>query len=236
MKTDQKQFNNSLRTFRNIRLTDASKSRIFSKVIAHAQTRNTNNPMMNPYFFIANFFRQPLMATLVLLFFISGGTILAAQVSLPGDFLYSVKTKITEPLTRLTKLNKPAQAAFALKLLDRRIEEMWQLAEKDQMTELAAKENFRLFEKEIQQYKQSEQDINSNDSFKSVAKVNSRLEDYDDLVSAVPQLTTFYQDSTKALLQLAVPVMEISQETSDLRDNDDFEDEKNSSNIMESNV
>ncbi|MBI3458695.1 hypothetical protein HY061_00305, partial [Candidatus Azambacteria bacterium] len=91
-------------------------------------------------------------------------------------FFYSVKTKITEPLTRLTKLNKPAQATFAFKLIDRRIEE------------------------------------------------------------TVPQLSTFYQDSTKALLQLAVPVMEISQETSDLIDNDDFEDEKNSSNIMESNV
>lgn len=221
MNTDRKQFHSSLQAFKNARLDAAKKNRIFSEVADYAHAHHAAPRLIpSPYALAASFFYKPLAAVLMVLFFISGGTALAAESSLPGDFLYAVKTKVTEPLTRLTKVSPQAKATFALALADKRIEEMQKLTEENRLTETGAEENFALFEMHMQQYAQYEQDTPNISLSDRAAKTNIRLERYQTIISSVPQLTTFYADSEETLLQLIVPILKINKTTPGLQDAD----------------
>lgn len=72
----------------------------------------------------------------ILIFVSSGaGIATAAEGSLPGDLLYSIKTGITEPIARIAKANNPvAKALFETRLLEKRLSEAEQLITKDEKT------------------------------------------------------------------------------------------------------
>lgn len=70
-----------------------------------------------------------------LLLVITGGTSLAAENSLPGDILYSVKTGLNEQVRGFTAVTPEAKAKFALEVTDRRLKEVSLLSSKGLLNE-----------------------------------------------------------------------------------------------------
>ena len=60
----------------------------------------------------------------------TGGTSLAAESALPGDFLYKVKLGLNEQVRGLTAVTPEAKAKFALEVTDRRLKEVALLSSK----------------------------------------------------------------------------------------------------------
>lgn len=68
--------------------------------------------------------------SLAILLIATGGTSLAAEGALPGDFLYKVKLGLNEQVRGLTAVTPEAKAKFALEVTDRRLKEVALLSSK----------------------------------------------------------------------------------------------------------
>ncbi len=68
--------------------------------------------------------------SLAILLIATGGTSLAAESALPGDFLYKVKLGLNEQVRGLTAVTPEAKAKFALEVTDRRLKEVALLSSK----------------------------------------------------------------------------------------------------------
>ncbi|MDE2031114.1 MAG: hypothetical protein KGI58_02550 [Patescibacteria group bacterium] len=209
MKIDKEQFNISLQSFKDIRLSEKAKARIKSELIEHTNNSNGHS-IPSPYSnIITSFLFKPVVIALILVFLISGGVAFASQASLPGDFLYPVKTNITEPLIKLTKLDNKAKASFELELVDRRISEMQKLSKENKVTEEKTKENFALLESNIKQYKHYESNTKQEDSYdKRASDINVRLNDYKNIISSAPETTpptNVYSNVLEKIPSLSLP-------------------------------
>lgn len=82
-------------------------------------------PVVSPWAHL--FFSKRVQASFLSVVIILGygsSVALAAEGALPGDILYPVKTRVTEPVVRLVTVSTPAEEAkFETKLLERRLEE-----------------------------------------------------------------------------------------------------------------
>jgi hypothetical protein len=83
-----------------------------------------------------------ILIAVILLSTIAGGTAYASQSSLPGDLLYPVKTT-TEDVRLFLAGNPSMKAELSLKFAQHRLEEMNQLANKDQSKTMAAVDGYR---------------------------------------------------------------------------------------------
>lgn len=68
--------------------------------------------------------------SLAILLIATGGTSLAAESALPGDFLYRIKLGLNEQVRGLTAVTAEAKAKFALEVTDRRLKEVALLSSK----------------------------------------------------------------------------------------------------------
>lgn len=75
------------------------------------------------------------LASLAVIFLISGGTALAAEQALPGDILYPVKIKVNEKIREKLSLGEEAKTKWQTEQVERRLVEMEKLAEKSQLKE-----------------------------------------------------------------------------------------------------
>lgn len=71
---------------------------------------------------------MPIVALITLLALLGGGTSFAAESALPGDFLYSVKVKVNEPVAAALHLSEDSKARFQAELAEKRLNEASALA------------------------------------------------------------------------------------------------------------
>jgi len=77
----------------------------------------------------------PAMALAALLIFIGGGAAYAVEYSLPGDILYPMKVRVIEPLRERLLWSPTARAVWTLRRVERRLEEVDELALSGRLTE-----------------------------------------------------------------------------------------------------
>jgi hypothetical protein len=115
----------------NIRLTHAEKAAmqaaIFGLPVGKAGAASPMYVEPSPYFFFSYQFRMALAGVLMLVV-VGTGTASAAQGSVPGDLLYTVKISITEPVELALAPSASAKADVQVRLAERRIEEAQSLA------------------------------------------------------------------------------------------------------------
>ncbi|MDP2655919.1 MAG: DUF5667 domain-containing protein [bacterium] len=122
-----------------IRLRDEVKLRIRSKLVAHMLAHPA---VLSPYQRLLGILspytvmlRRSALALVIFLFVAVGGvTTFAATGSLPGDTLYPIKVKIIEPVRGLMAVSPRAKAEWQVSLAETRVEEVIQLATKEQLT------------------------------------------------------------------------------------------------------
>lgn len=132
----------------DIRLSSADKTRMSNVVQSYMRI----NPLPKPvttYTRTVSWFvylHRPIAAALVLVLISGTGVSFAAESALPGDALYAVKTKVTEPVRVALATGAEAKANVQIDLAERRIEEAATLSSEGRLDEATQDELTTSFE------------------------------------------------------------------------------------------
>jgi len=120
--------------FNNIKLSTSEKKEMLKTINLYM----AENPAIKQVFSFQLLLTKNYMIPVViiaLLLATSGGTVAAAENSLPGDLLYSVKLNVNERVMSATAFSDEAKADFEAKLSERRLQEYNKMLENKKWTE-----------------------------------------------------------------------------------------------------
>src|SRR3989344_5303583 len=83
--------------------------------------------IQSPFYFGFFLKKHFVVTSLAIVLIFSGGLTISADNSLPNDYLYQVKTKITEPILVFLTPNSKAKASLKVSLVERRLQEYSQV-------------------------------------------------------------------------------------------------------------
>lgn len=131
--TTEQEIIKSLEHGGNFRISSETRSRMKAELSAYADMHSVPTPIATPYTFSFTFLalsRRSVYAFAMLLLLIgtSAGTSFASEKTLPGDLLYSVKLRITEPVRTALISSVKAKASWEAELAARRLQEATELA------------------------------------------------------------------------------------------------------------
>ena len=160
----------------DISMDKASRERIRAHLFEYTKLRpiragRSSQTPASRHGFLANFtahIRPIPVLTAVLIVAVSGGTVAAAETSLPGDTLYPVKVHITEEVRASIATTPKARADWAVARAERRLEEAAMLALSGKLDDAT----------------RMELDANLDEHMQRADENRTRLEDDDDLSDA----------------------------------------------------
>lgn len=138
-----------------VRMTPAEKAamraQIFGLPAQAGAPASVATHTASPYFFFDFQFMSRAVAAMLMVMLVGGGGIAyAAEGSLPGETLYTVKRNVTEPLKTALAANPSARAAVHVELAQRRVEEAEALAVKGALDATTTAELEESFESHAQ--------------------------------------------------------------------------------------
>ncbi len=129
---------NSIRALKTITLSDGEKNSLRASLLQYAESHAA---YPSPYIRFFAWVSRPIqlraaLALILLVVLVSGSGTIAygAEISLPGDFLYPVKTNITEPLQEALAITPVAKAKVIAAHAERRITEAEILASENRLS------------------------------------------------------------------------------------------------------
>jgi len=135
MNNTREKFDNDLNQLKNLKLSLEVKAEMKQKILSSFSAGQAPiTPVASPYVSKFVFLRHYQNFALIFLVVFSFGSVFASGGSLPGDILYPIKTKVVEPIAKLTKTSEQAQIEYQVKLADIRIAEIKRLAEEKRTT------------------------------------------------------------------------------------------------------
>jgi len=149
----EQSFGRGIEELKNIRLTEAEKTRILERVFS--------TPIESPYMK-----RTPVFAfvySLILIISISGITY-ASDFSLPGDTLYPIKVSVVEPFLDVVNSSAEDKIVWETEKVERRIVEAEKLADIDELDDDRAKELERKIEQSSRAFVKAVEEANSGRS------------------------------------------------------------------------
>ncbi len=118
-------------TKEHIRLSRLEKSQMKASItMAGSQKRGTRHAR----YWAHHFFRSGVVVALLLVVTV-GSVSAAAEQTIPGDYLYPVKTRVNEKVTEAFSLSTESKIKHATKLVDRRLEEAEKVVKKERLSE-----------------------------------------------------------------------------------------------------
>tara|TARA_B100001179_G_scaffold213040_1_gene181394 strand:+ start:1334 stop:2221 length:888 start_codon:yes stop_codon:yes gene_type:complete len=121
---------------KNIRLSISERDEMKSTLLSYANYHGVKNKSSKSFFgWSTVWVRGFASASLALILFV--GTGYASASSLPGDFLYPVKTDVVEELTAATKLTALSQLEYHHERYETRLSELQVLLDRGQISEAA---------------------------------------------------------------------------------------------------
>ena len=153
-----------IQQLRSITLSDTERARLRAALVAHMHENEAS-----PWMWLFHAKRVQVFAlSLVIVVGYGSSITLAAEGALPGDILYPIKTRVSEPVVRLITATSPA--AFETNLLEKRLEEAETLDTgeklrpelKEAVREIVHKQSIKAEESVLEEDTQRE-DINSGE-------------------------------------------------------------------------
>lgn len=157
-----------------ISLSEKEKGALLKRIL----TRSPYNPILSPQTNNWSFFARHYTAfvSLLLIFTIAGSISASADSSLPGNILYPVKIKITEPIRELIKINQEDKTKWQIEKASRRIEEAEILATQNKLDDKKREEIQDLFEKSVLEFDDSIKKFEATSTKEKIEKMESELE------------------------------------------------------------
>ena len=153
-------------SIRNILISYSKKSPYYSERTSYGRLFN--------FAFVAN--RKVLISAFVILLLILGtGTSYAAEGSLPGDMLYSIKVNVNEKIASLKAITPEAKAKFNTKIIKKRLEEADKLASGGKLNESTKDKIVKGLEKASAGLDKDLLELIDKKDFKNISDVNSLL-------------------------------------------------------------
>lgn len=119
---------------------------------------------------------MPIVAIVAVIVLIGGGgTSLAAESSLPGDFLYPVKVNVNEEVRGTLALSDEAKARLEASLAERRLQEAAELAAKSRLTAEAQTEIESRFKAHIDKFETRANKLTAEGKANAAAEISSNL-------------------------------------------------------------
>lgn len=116
-----------VRGLRNIRLSDAERQAVFSRLMEHVDQHPA--PVVSPWKLYVSQYRFAFaLASMFIIIVTGGATASAAEHALPGDVLYPIKISVLEPLRGALIIGAVPNANWAEEKTVRRLEEAETLA------------------------------------------------------------------------------------------------------------
>ena len=167
---------------KNVNLSSMEKSLIRDSL----STFMNSKPLPSPYLRKTDIFvwfkqRYAFVGVLVAVFFVLEGTTFAAQKSLPGDILYSVKINLNEKVESLLATTPKATAEIEVKHATTRLKEAEDLSVKGELTVEKNTEIKNSFTRAVDSINKNIKELKDKGDSKSVSEVNDKLENNVDL-------------------------------------------------------
>ena len=156
---------------RAITLSDAERVALRASLLAKMRESVAQRPVPSPWsqFFFSKRVQAALLSALIIIGYGSSIT-LAAEGSLPGDILYPIKTRVTEPVARLITVTSPAaEAKFETRLLEKRLEEAESLETDKKLDPELTQEVRKVIREQSIKAKKKIKDVESDDEVSLVA-------------------------------------------------------------------
>ncbi len=137
-----------LESARRVELSNAEKNAIRARVekfaVAHPRSRMIPSPWAAGRLLVI--MHRPVAAALIAVLVLGGGTVYAAEGSLPGDALYAIKVDVVEEAVAAATISDEGRARWDARRAERRLEEAIVLRAENRMTNEAQTEIETRFE------------------------------------------------------------------------------------------
>lgn len=158
---------------------------------------------------------MPLIIIIAIL--LGGGASLAAQQSLPGDALYSVKVSVNEKVIALVKVSEEAKANWDARLAVRRLEEAEELAAKSELdadVRANLEANFKSFADRVEARIIAFEDRDQDNAVEVIANFETALKTHQRILLAIGKAKS---DQKKDVDALAAEVKVEEQDSAKIR-------------------
>lgn len=156
---------------RAITLSDTERAVLRASLLANMRENVAQRPAVSLW--LQFFFSKPVQAaflSVIIVIGYGGSVSLAAEGALPGDILYSVKTRVTEPVARLITATSPAaEAKFETRLLEKRLEEAESLETNKKLDPKITQEVRKVIREQSIKAKKKIKNVEDDDDVASVA-------------------------------------------------------------------
>lgn len=123
------EFNKAISQIKNVTMTSEEKHLVLSRISERIVSASKENVTVSWTTRVWNIFNstysRPALAFALVVVFVctSGSVAFAAEGSLPGDFLYLLKVKVTEPIRDVLAVSDQSRAKWGLRKAERRVRE-----------------------------------------------------------------------------------------------------------------
>ncbi|MDO8523411.1 MAG: DUF5667 domain-containing protein [bacterium] len=164
--------------FSQIKLTDKEKTEMRGNILRSVRNAEVPRPILQRAnifgLLILNF--KPMMVGLLIALMVSVGTSFAAEGSLPGDLLYSVKTDVNERISEVLAFSTEAKAEVEADISERRLEEAAKLASENRFSDDARAAIETNFERHANKVEERVKELEGKGNGKAAADISAKFQ------------------------------------------------------------
>jgi len=164
-----------------VQITSAEKQAILMNLMERIKTSPELAPQNS---WLSNIFTRtiwnrrlaPAIAVCLIFLLASGGTLLASETALPGDFLYPLKINVAEPAGDILTIGTSAKTKRAAEKVDRRLNEAEKLVSEGRLTPTAVNEVQKQLTSQINKFNDLNRQLEKTAPLAEVADLHSNYE------------------------------------------------------------
>lgn len=171
---------------KGLKLSESSRSRIASNLLEYARFHPVRVEADNRFIeqvpqrtSLFNLFKTPksmISAIVVIALLVGGGASYAAEGTVPGDFLYTMKTEVNENIKSAFAISSKAEARLQTNLLEERLKEAEELATRGELTAEVSSDISSHLKAHYDEAEEQNDTVEAEGDFESSAAVRASLE------------------------------------------------------------